>query len=169
MTILNMGIGLGGYDAPGAERRALARRVGRIAACCGPYSPASALRFRPKFPCGPSNVRRVGMITALIAAAISAPAPALPAVATGVPDARPALYVVNDEDTIIYLFGTFHALDGKSEWFNDEVKTAFRGSHELVLETLVPDHLKKPRAPRQPQTLGLQPVGPFAGSASFLS
>src|SRR6187200_3227881 len=124
MTILCMGIGLGGYDAPGAERRALARQVGRIAGCCTPYSPTSALRFHPKSRRGPSHVRRVGMITALIAAAIAAPAPALPAAGTAVPNARPALYVVNDEDTIIDLFGAFHALDGKSDWFNDEVRTA---------------------------------------------
>jgi uncharacterized protein YbaP (TraB family) len=109
------------------------------------------------------------MFAALIAAAITIPPPGVPVVQASLPNARPALYVVNDEDTIIYLFGTFHALDGKSEWFNDEVRTAFRGSHELVLETLIPDHLKKPRAQRQPQSLGLQPVGPFAGSASFLS
>ncbi len=109
------------------------------------------------------------MFAALIAAAITTPPPGVPVVQASLPNARPALYVVNDEDTIIYLFGTFHALDGKSEWFNDEVRTAFRGSQELVLETLVPEHLKKPRAPRQPQAFGMQPVGPFAGSASFLS
>ena len=108
------------------------------------------------------------MFTALVAAAIATtPTPAMPVARAPPANARPALYVVNDEDTIIYLFGTFHALDGKSEWFNDEVRTAFSGSHELVLETLIPDHLKRPRAPRQPH--GLQPVGPFAGSASFLT
>jgi uncharacterized protein YbaP (TraB family) len=49
------------------------------------------------------------------------------------------MWVVNDADTVIYLFGTFHALDGKSAWFNDEVKTAFAASDELVLETIVPE------------------------------
>ena len=109
------------------------------------------------------------MITALIAAAIAAPAPALPAAGTAVPNARPALYVVNDEDTIIYLFGTFHALDGKSEWFNDEVRTAFTASNELILETLVPAQLLKPIIQRPVPPMPVQPVGPFAGSASFLS
>ena len=47
---------------------------------------------------------------------------------------HPALWVVNDGDTIIYMFGTFHALDGKSDWFNEEVKTAFDQAGELVLE-----------------------------------
>lgn len=50
----------------------------------------------------------------------------------------PALWVVNDKDTIIYLFGTFHALDGRSEWFGQAVKTAFSASDQLILETLVP-------------------------------
>ena len=109
------------------------------------------------------------MITALIAAAISAPAPAVPVTqAAIVPDARPALYVVNDEDTIIYLFGTFHALDGKSAWFNDEVRTAFTASNELILETIVPAQLMKPVIER-PAPMPVQPVGPFAGSSSFLS
>lgn len=109
------------------------------------------------------------MFAALVAAAIATTAPVVPAAQAPATNARPALYVVNDEDTIIYLFGTFHALDGRSEWFNDEVRTAFSGSHELVLETLIPEHLKRPQMPRQPQGMSLQPVGPYAGSASLLT
>lgn len=67
------------------------------------------------------------------AAPIAAATPALP-------DADPAMWKVADEDTTIYLFGTFHALDGKSDWFNDEVKTAFDKSDEVVLEALVPEN-----------------------------
>mgnify|MGYP003575808562 CR=1 FL=1 len=112
------------------------------------------------------------MFAALIAPAVTTTPVvpfAVPSAHRVAPDARPALYVVNDEDTIIYLFGTFHALDGKSEWFNDEVRRAFTGSHELVLETLVPDYMK-PQTVRRPRSQEeFQPVGPFAGSASFLS
>jgi uncharacterized protein YbaP (TraB family) len=61
-------------------------------------------------------------------ASAQSPAPA------ALPDADPAIWVVKDPDTTIYLFGTFHALDGKSEWFNDEVKTAFDQAGEVVLE-----------------------------------
>lgn len=76
------------------------------------------------------------IIKLLLAAAIAAaPAPAVP----NLPDADPAIWQVRDEDTTIYLFGTFHALDGKAEWFNDEVKQAFDGSDELVLEALIPE------------------------------
>lgn len=53
-------------------------------------------------------------------------------------DADPAMWVVRDDDTTIYLFGTFHMLD-RRPWFNDEVKTAFDGSDELVLEAILPD------------------------------
>ena len=60
--------------------------------------------------------------------------PALAQTAAALPDADPAIWVVKDPDTTIYLFGTFHALDGKSAWFNDEVKTAFDKSSEVVLE-----------------------------------
>jgi uncharacterized protein YbaP (TraB family) len=121
---------------------------------------------------GPFHLRpKLGdewMITALIAAAVATSPPAAPVAEAPVSDARPALWVVNDEDTVIYLFGTFHALDGKSAWFNDEVKTAFNRSQELILETLVPD-LGAPPAPAPAPGFRIQPVGPFAGSASFLT
>lgn len=51
----------------------------------------------------------------------------------------PALWVVQDLDTTIYLFGTFHALDSQSNWFNRSVRAAFEASEQLVLETLVPE------------------------------
>ena len=54
------------------------------------------------------------------------------------PDANPALWSVRDEDTTIYLFGTFHLLDGRP-WFNDEVKAAFDSADELVVEAVLPD------------------------------
>jgi uncharacterized protein YbaP (TraB family) len=47
--------------------------------------------------------------------------------------------VVRDADTTIYLFGTIHLLDGRT-WFNDEVKTAFDASRELVLEARIPEN-----------------------------
>lgn len=67
-----------------------------------------------------------------LGSAASAAAPALP-------DAEPAMWVVKDKDTTIYLFGTFHALDGKRDWFNDEVREAFDASQEVVLEIVMPD------------------------------
>jgi len=62
------------------------------------------------------------------------PAMAQTPAAAPLPDADPAIWVVKDPDTTIYLFGTFHMLDGKHAWFNDEVRTAFDKAGELVLE-----------------------------------
>lgn len=77
------------------------------------------------------------MVTFLLAAAIAAaPADAPPAPAAA--DARPAIWAVRDHDTTVYIFGTFHALDGKSVWFTDRVQQAFSASDELVLETIIP-------------------------------
>lgn len=84
---------------------------------------------------------------------------------------HPALWVVNDNDTVIYLFGTFHALDGKSQWFEQAVKTAFSASDQLMLETLVPDSLRKPvPAPQPIPTLTHQsgPLAKLAPSASSM-
>lgn len=55
------------------------------------------------------------------------------------PDLDPAVWVVKDTDTTIYLFGTVHALDGKGDWLNDEVKASFDKSNELVLEIITPE------------------------------
>lgn len=101
-------------------------------------------------------MRKLAIAAALAAAglSVSAAAASLPA---PLPDADPAIWVVNDHDTTIYLFGTFHALDGKSAWFNDEVRTAFAASDELVLETVIPERGAVPE-PRQ-----------TAGSTSFLA
>ena len=63
----------------------------------------------------------------LVAATACSAAPATQAKA-----ANPALWKVADHDTTIYLFGTFHALDRKSDWFNDEVKSAFDRSRKLI-------------------------------------
>lgn len=65
---------------------------------------------------------------ALAQTAAPAPAP----VATV--DADPALWVVKDKDTTIYLFGTVHLLKPGLSWFDEAVKKAFDASGELVTE-----------------------------------
>ena len=54
-------------------------------------------------------------------------------------DADPALWVVKDEDTTIYLFGTVHVLKPGLSWFDEAVKTAFDKSDQLMLEMVLPD------------------------------
>lgn len=54
-------------------------------------------------------------------------------------DADPALWVVKDKDTTIYLFGTVHVLKPGLTWFDEAVSDAFNASDELVLEVIEPD------------------------------
>ncbi len=72
-------------------------------------------------------------------------------------DADPALWVVKDADTTIYLFGTVHMLKPGLGWFDEGVKTAFDASNELVLELVMP-----PEAEMQAlvSELGMTPGGP---------
>ena len=84
------------------------------------------------------NLKKTYLATAaMFLAALAGPAHAEKAAA--LPDADPAMWVVKDKDTTIYLFGTFHVMDGKVDWFNDEVKTAFDASQEIVLEANLPE------------------------------
>ncbi len=76
------------------------------------------------------------MVSLLVAAAIAA---ASPAVAQPEAAPEPAIFEIHDADTTIYLFGTFHALDGDPQWFDRGVRDAFEQSNELVLETLLPE------------------------------
>jgi uncharacterized protein YbaP (TraB family) len=80
------------------------------------------------------------MLNALLAAAIATAPPSVQASAQPpAEDASPAMFMVRDADTTVYIFGTFHALDGKADWFKDRVKAAFDGSGELILETVIPE------------------------------
>ncbi|HEV7343465.1 MAG TPA: TraB/GumN family protein [Sphingopyxis sp.] len=69
------------------------------------------------------------------AAAEPAPVAATPALT----DADPALWVVKDEDTTIYLFGTVHVLKPGLSWFDEAVKDAFDKSDEMMLELVLPE------------------------------
>ena len=84
----------------------------------------------------------LGTVTVPVQAAI-VPA-GLPA--PSVVRATPALWEIRDADTTIYLFGTFHTLDGRTAWFDDKVRQAFDDSGELVLETLVPEDVSSFRS-----------------------
>ena len=53
-------------------------------------------------------------------------------------DVDPALWVLRDADTTVYLFGTVHVLRPGLGWFDDGVKAAFDKSDTLVLEMLDP-------------------------------
>ena len=101
------------------------------------------------------------MVNLLAAAALAA---ATPGAATVQPPAEPAMFVVHDGDTTIFLFGTFHALDGDHGWFDRGVRSAFEQSDELVLETLLPE---APGAAQQVSS-AIRPPS-VTPSASFLA
>lgn len=108
------------------------------------------------------------MMTALLAAAIAAAAPSAQAVPVQAAteqaeDASPAMFMVRDADTTIYIFGTFHALDGKSDWLKNRIRTAFDSSNELVLETVIPE------GPVQIKSTFRGPPPSVTPSASFLA
>jgi len=99
------------------------------------------------------------MVDLLAAAALAAAFPAVPP-----PQSTPAMFEIHDSDTTIYLFGTFHALDGDHEWFDSGVRDAFEQSNELVLETLLPEG---PNAAQEiKQSIAAPSVAP---SAAFLT
>jgi uncharacterized protein len=62
-------------------------------------------------------------------AAEPTPAPAMVTI-----NADPALWVIKDEDTTIYLFGTVHVLKDNIKWFDGGVKAAYDASSEVVFE-----------------------------------
>ena len=109
--------------------------------------------------------------TALAAALLcAAPATAAdtqwaPAPVPGTPDTRPvtaerdadpAIWVVRDPDTTIYLFGTIHLLRPGLTWFDEAVKTAYDASDELVIEMVEPDAATTQAASLR---LGVDPSG----------
>jgi hypothetical protein len=105
------------------------------------------------------------MVNLLVAAALAAATPAASPPAEPAPqsNASPAMFVIRDADTTVYIFGTFHALDGQGQWFSEPVRNAFERSGELVLETLVPER----PAPMRPSPAFRPPS--VTPSASFLA
>jgi len=79
-------------------------------------------------------------ILAAFAALLLSAAPALAeAPAPVFKAAKPALWVVRDADTILYLFGTVHVLRPGIRWFEGPVKQAFDAAGELRIEMVEPD------------------------------
>ena len=71
-------------------------------------------------------------------------------------DADPAIWVVRDADTTVYLFGTIHLLKPGLDWFNGPVKAAYDASDELVIEMVEPDAATSQAATLK---LGVDPSG----------
>jgi uncharacterized protein len=69
----------------------------------------------------------------------------VPVAEPAVTDIDPALWVLKDQDTTIYLFGTIHILKPGLGWFDDGVKAAFDKSDTLVLELVQPTQAESVR------------------------
>ena len=88
---------------------------------------------RSSFPAQPRVCRRLASLLlslGLLAAPVFSPARVLAR------NADPALWVVRDADTTLYLFGTVHMLPKDLAWFDGAVARAFQASDELTLELL---------------------------------
>jgi uncharacterized protein len=77
------------------------------------------------------------LATVLFAGSALAQPPAAPPPAKLMAD--PALWVVKDKDTTIYLMGTVHVLKPGTIWLDGGVEKAYDASSEVVLELLQPE------------------------------
>ena len=81
------------------------------------------------------NTLRAGLLAVALLAGSTAPAAAQDAVA--VPPAEgqgPALWVVRDADSTLYLFGTMHLLRPTTGWGTERVDRAFASASRLIVE-----------------------------------
>ena len=114
------------------------------------------------------NVSRAGASAILSMAVFSAlfaipkpafaQAPTAPAVqAASVEGDGPALWVIRDEDSTLYLFGSVHVLRPTTAWETPRIKAAFDASSDVWMEISNPDD----QAAIVPliQQHGLSPVG----------
>ncbi len=76
---------------------------------------------------------RAALAALLLAACVPAGSSPSPAPV----DARPALWKLYDADTIIWLFGTIHALPPGYRWRDAKLDDAFKSADALVLETVL--------------------------------
>lgn len=95
-------------------------------------------------PRGPGRVRfrtpasRILGLAAALLLALAPQAYALSEAPTGVAP-QPALWVVRDADSTLYLFGTVHFLRPTTEWETPRVNAAFDAADVLVLEVADPN------------------------------
>ncbi len=103
-------------------------------------SPSPPSNDHESFP--PMKLKEtLSLLLAATMFATAAPA-SEPAKAPAAVNADPALWVVKDADTTIYLFGTIHLMRPEVQWFDGGVKSAYAASSELVIEMVEPEPAK---------------------------
>lgn len=80
--------------------------------------------------------------------------------ATAVAKAEPAMWVIRDADSTIYLIGTLHLLKRGSDWNSAKVKTTVQESTELWLE--IPDLDDKSQLSGLMAKFGMDPQHPLS-------
>jgi uncharacterized protein len=70
----------------------------------------------------------------------------------------PALWVVRDADSTIYLYGTIHLRRAGEDWANDRVRNALRSSDEVWTELEIPE-TPDPAMQQLVMRLGIAPTG----------
>ena len=103
--------------------------------------------------------RLVGAALGLLLVAAALPQPASAFAADESAPAGPALWVVKDQDSTIYLFGTVHVLRPETQWRRPEITAAFEAASELWLE--VADVDDQAAAVPLVQKYGLSPDTPL--------
>ena len=101
------------------------------------------------------------MLGAIGLAALMWMLPQPPAEAPAAVEADPAIFVIRDHDTTVYLFGTLHVLSPGVRWFDGPVEEAFAQSDELVVETIPTKAVATPTLPG--------PAARMTPAASFLN
>lgn len=95
------------------------------------------------------SVRRFAL--ALVAFAVMGASPVL---------AEPALWVIKDKDSTIYLFGTVHVLRPTTQWRSPRIAKAFQDADDVVME------IEQPEDPATTRALmlkyGVDPAAPLS-------
>ena len=81
-------------------------------------------------------------------------------------DPDPALWVISDDDTTIYLFGTIHLLKPGLTWFDEAVKTAFDRKSLLVFSSV---RYPLSTSSASPQRTRSKNLGPSIANSNRLS
>lgn len=90
----------------------------------------------------------------------AAPAPAAPAAAPAIQGQGPALWVIKDADSTLYLFGSVHVLRPTTGWASPRVNAAFDSASDIWFEITNPED----QAAMMPliQQYGLSPQTPLS-------
>jgi uncharacterized protein YbaP (TraB family) len=100
------------------------------------------------------NIRKwPSVCTAAIGALVAALAIIVMPQASAAAEPQPAMWVVRDADSTIYLLGTFHLIKPGTDWRTEKIDAAFAASDEIWTEVA---GMTNPETQRQIQTLTLK-------------